>query len=871
MDGDLSLSQLERIKRAYRLMSVARSYLDGIADIVDDNERKKQFVARLQRGNLSDAALAVHLKAYRESHNGAELPQEDPRRHGSSALPGQVAREIANGHSLLLHMPTDPRTGFCASILNSKDSGEIIVVIRDPELTPTMSDSGHDQDPDGADLAHLVRNGAAYGQIESAQDMLDHAFETGIIPPGSRLALVAGSMAGNVALTLKKMNPERFSEAPEAHILVNPTGLGMPHWHESFYLAGTNLGETETYREILQVYRDLKAAPALATPKLAIFPDDGELIQHFNAARDAPPIGPADSVYGSCRDRFAAAFIRSWYGIDLPPRPAGSNSPRTYHDPSVLSVIQMAGDEPDGFWLAALGYQPSQRVCIPIEWQPGFRIGGLKIDYGNKHCYSLGAKSVEILIAYKKADPALTIETIGRIMQVAGSSHADRIGEAGAPGAGGDVLSDMIDYLRDAVAGDTLSAPTPCTESLNDFARYDNKGQFHRDAMSLQRKLSRFTNGHVIPLIDMNEETILREAARNDPTGEALRFALMRNSPVAFIADEYRPPQWAGTTALIGADASPSFPDARLRQLIQATTDRLLNGADKRTPASEQYRAARQHAASSPTAATSSPSGTGAPRKISTRTSRNAEGAPILIRTVTHANGDQTITILDVDNRPLQRTEVRGSTSGDRTTTVFDQAGLLVYQSVLETSPVDNCRVETTQHADGRTVQTVANAQGSPVARIETAPVASGITRTTRYYKSQTTVRLIMDKDGKLIERTVTIDSPDEPAAVNVFDSKAVLLGQGEKVVHEDGSTSETIQYRDGRIMRVNTDQDGQITSRANIEPGADGAWVEWVSTSDGSLLRLTYDASRKLQGRQEIEPDSPDFKRHHRDPFGPY
>ncbi|MDR0775586.1 MAG: putative Ig domain-containing protein [Azonexus sp.] len=679
MELDLTLLQLQKIQNAYRLMSVAQSHLDGITDIADGGLRAAAFEKALIQGNLTQAELDRRLQVYRDEHNGNEMPADDPQRHGNSALTSAVAAEVVRDYELLLYKPNDP-SGFSGVLLKAK-TGELIVVPRDTEFAPSQFGGDRERDLDGADIAHLTRNGAAYGQIESAKKMLDEAAASGLIPAGAKLTVVAGSLSGSIFLTLQKMNPELFVDTPEAHILINPAGLGVPRWHESFYAPGQTLDDKATYQEMQQVYTDLKNNPSLAYDKMGIFADDLSLNQLFHNAQAAPAIGPDDCIYDSFRDRFAATFVSKWFGVDLPKSITGADTSHTYSNPSVLSVVQKAYAGPDGFFVTALGHQPDNRFYIPIASQPFLETGGLYLDYGNNHTFTLGAQSVEVLIAFKTADPSLTVPQIGLIMQAASTRTAGLFGTVGKPGTEGDMLANTLDYLRDAVSFGAEPPPiTPRNIDTGGFGNYEIKNQLYNNAKDVQQQLEQYENRHIVSLVSMSENDILAQAARNDATGEAFRFALMRNSPIVFLADNYTPPQWAGATALLDTqDQTLNFSTEYLQQLTRSTLASIDAGIQNIATSSGSVFTSKMNADGSLTTTEREVDSGKLMSTTNLQTGQDANGNIVLIRTTLLPNGDRTVELLNSNGQVLQRNET-------------------------VTSP-DGTTVETIRYADGRTIK----------------------------------------------------------------------------------------------------------------------------------------------------------------------
>jgi YD repeat-containing protein len=89
-------------------------------------------------------------------------------------------------------------------------------------------------------------------------------------------------------------------------------------------------------------------------------------------------------------------------------------------------------------------------------------------------------------------------------------------------------------------------------------------------------------------------------------------------------------------------------------------------------------------------------------------------------------------------------------------------------------------------------------------------------------------------------------------------DSYGNLVSVGEKQIYEDGSASETVRYTDGRTIRTNTDENGNVTSRASIQNfEEDGSSIETVTYADGRIVKLSYDGDGNLLSQQEIESGS--------------
>ncbi|HNL98929.1 MAG TPA: hypothetical protein PKL61_17480, partial [Accumulibacter sp.] len=71
----------------------------------------------------------------------------------------------------------------------------------------------------------------------------------------------------------------------------------------------------------------------------------------------------------------------------------------------------------------------------------------------------------------------------------------------------------------------------------------------------------------------------------------------------------------------------------------------------------------------------------------------------------------------------------------------------------------------------------------------------------------------------------------------------------------DDGSSTEIIEYTDGRTLRTNLDENGTVTSRASIQTyEEDGSRLETVRYADGRVVKLRYDGDGRLLSQQEIE-----------------
>jgi len=89
-------------------------------------------------------------------------------------------------------------------------------------------------------------------------------------------------------------------------------------------------------------------------------------------------------------------------------------------------------------------------------------------------------------------------------------------------------------------------------------------------------------------------------------------------------------------------------------------------------------------------------------------------------------------------------------------------------------------------------------------------------------------------------------------------DGSGLLLQTSTLTTYEDGSTSETVRYSDGRTIRTNAAEDGTITSRARIEFFEDdNSRVETITYADGRIFQVSYDGEGNLLTRQEIESGS--------------
>src|SRR6266568_5281777 len=368
--------QLLKIQLAYRFMSVAQSFLDGIKDLPTANRvQDDAFVNALVQGNASADMLASREQAWSDAHPGDPMP--DYLSHGNSALTLAQANEIARDYQLLDYQSNTGASGFSGALLKNKLTGEITWVVRDTEFTPQAFGGNASQDLQGADKGQLVPFGMAYGQVVDANAMLDRAISGGLIPPDAKISVVAGSLSGNIFLTVQQQRPELFNDAPEANVLINPTGLGVPRFTQGFFTPGPLQGPA-LYTEITRLYSAIQADPSLVENQIRTgFQDNPDLNSLLNQALAAPVLGPNDNIYDNPRSRLAAMFTSKWFGMDLPgPNLLGADNPKTIDNPSVLSTVQQAFAGPDGFYVSTLGYQPSDRVYVPIESQPFLELGG---------------------------------------------------------------------------------------------------------------------------------------------------------------------------------------------------------------------------------------------------------------------------------------------------------------------------------------------------------------------------------------------------------------------------------------------------------------------------------------------------------------
>ncbi len=147
---------------------------------------------------------------------------------------------------------------------------------------------------------------------------------------------------------------------------------------------------------------------------------------------------------------------------------------------------------------------------------------------------------------------------------------------------------------------------------------------------------------------------------------------------------------------------------------------------------------------------------------------------------------------------------------------------------------------------------TLYDANAKRIATIKTtANVNGGTTSTAEYANGQTQI-IVRDKTGNL-ETTKTITpNANGPSNLTLTDGQGTVIGLGNFQRYEDGSTTETLTYADGRIIRTNTDGVGNITSTANIQ-WFDDARIETVSYADGRQVKLSYDANNVLVGRENI------------------
>jgi hypothetical protein len=89
----------------------------------------------------------------------------------------------------------------------------------------------------------------------------------------------------------------------------------------------------------------------------------------------------------------------------------------------------------------------------------------------------------------------------------------------------------------------------------------------------------------------------------------------------------------------------------------------------------------------------------------------------------------------------------------------------------------------------------------------------------------------------------------------STYNLEGILLSSAQITYFDNGSSTETTYYPDGRTIRTNTDGDGNISSRANIQYfEEDGSSIETVSYADGRIVKLSYDGDGNLLSQQEIE-----------------
>ena len=139
-----------------------------------------------------------------------------------------------------------------------------------------------------------------------------------------------------------------------------------------------------------------------------------------------------------------------------------------------------------------------------------------------------------------------------------------------------------------------------------------------------------------------------------------------------------------------------------------------------------------------------------------------------------------------------------------------------------------------------------------------TGAFVSRTVRSTNYdplASTATSSNVAYDANGAVISRSETTHPPTGPVRTVTYDGSDNVLSVAELTSYEDGSTSETVRYTDGRTIRTNTDENGAVTSRASIQYfEEDASSIETVTYADGRIVKLSYDGDGNLLSQQEIE-----------------
>ncbi len=490
----------------------AESYLDGI-NLLDND----QVEARLVRGN--------------------NRPGFDPP---SGELPGKtrftnvLADRFLSTYEILDHHANDA-TGFSATLLRDRTTGEYTLSFRSTESAPVAEGGDRERDLFGADV-EIGAFGFAFGQLVAMEAYYQSLKASGTLPVGAVLNVTGYSLGGHLATVFTELH-----EGDVTHTYIfNGPGRG--------HVPGLAAEETRI-QDMLTYFRSVLENPDNA---LDSFPRDTTYDQakalYAQQGSSWRPFDPgAPTLYSDPRYEWAKAATLALFS---PTGVASLPSPGDVQDQGPFAKItQLYGQATteDVQFVANAGVH-APAIPVFIEGQP--LIAGMPLpsftESGNTHSLTLIVDSLAVQELIQTIDARYGQASTELLIKAASNTKADTVAPLNVSDvAEGDSLEKTVDAFRKLFRDPAVppADPLPVNSRVGGFGDLANRNQMYAAIQEVKDRVSALQAQGVVFTIDdltdpaLDHAAILAIADANTPAGLAYRYALRELNPFAVVAN----------------------------------------------------------------------------------------------------------------------------------------------------------------------------------------------------------------------------------------------------------------------------------------------------------------------------------------------
>lgn len=446
--------------------------------------------------------------------------------------------EIVDQHS-------NDATGFSATLLKNRDTGEYTLSFRSTEYRNTNQGGDFERDGlDGAD-GDIKDKGFAFGQLAAMEQYYQELRAPGGKLPTSAVLNVTGYSLGGHLATI-------FTELHSADITQTYTFNGAGRGH----IIGPEATEGERIRRMVDIFKaallDPDALPA------GMSKDD----PLYQPAKDQAMANPGWqpfagnsplNAYDDPRYAWARRVALLAYGttgvnlVSLPP------PGEVGQEPAFAKITQLFGHATsnDREYVANSGVHGSA-TSIFIEDQPNLDgFGGFfdsNGDFGTTHSITLMVDSLALMEAFQAVDPNVTQTTLEQIFSASSNEIATGITVGLSGTAEADSVEHALDALRKVFLGPVEKTDSnPATGGFGDLAF---RNPFYDNIATLQAALNAaraadptqiFTVASLVPTPEapITVTGIANAAQADNARGVAYRYALQELNPFVVEGVDY--------------------------------------------------------------------------------------------------------------------------------------------------------------------------------------------------------------------------------------------------------------------------------------------------------------------------------------------